>query len=274
MPIENNRKLGFHYTSRPRVLPRMNVSEKELITLCAALQSIERHRGTIFEEGLTEFYHKLCQQFDDDTVRLFEETREFLTFQTPGYHVEIDAEVFQTVLLALREQRVLALEYYSLKKKRWKKRELRPLRVVCDDPGWYLRAYNAEHKAVLTYSLARMRDAGLLRSTFDRRDYAELEAEGWRNGMGAFGGGPADRVVMRFSPAFAPIAREMRWQWEHECIERPDNSLDLTLHVAHTIDLEGFLLARGAHVEVLEPPSLRQAIKRLTQQMAAIYAGE
>jgi len=54
MPIEDNRKLGFHYTSRPRVLPRMNVSEKELITLCAALQSIERHRGTIFEEGLTD----------------------------------------------------------------------------------------------------------------------------------------------------------------------------------------------------------------------------
>jgi len=271
MPLVSTRKLGYHYTERPRELPNFQVSRQELIALCMAKQALEYHRGTPFEADMRMVFDKLCRQFDEATVELFREVEQYLAFESAGYHIGFDPQVFQEMLLALWDQEEVMVDYWSHRSGAWKQRRLRTLRMLCSHHAWYARAFDVDADQVLTFALSRIRTVQTLGTTFKRGQHAAEDLANWRNGMGPFGGGKPRRIRLLFDARIAPVIREMQWQFKHRLIDRERDRVELHLYVAHTIDLERFVMGYGPLVLVLGPISLKEVIQRNAEQMVANY---
>ncbi len=67
------------------------------------------------------------------------------------------------------------------------------------------------------------------------------------------------------------MIEERTWHASQAIEGRPDGGLDLTMHVGVSPEVERWILGWGDHVEVLEPPSLRENIARTAARVSETY---
>ena len=79
--------------------------------------------------------------------------------------------------------------------------------------------------------------------------------------FGLFRGKPV-RVVLRFSRAVARLITERRWHASQSAAPLLGGELELCLRVPRSPELTRWILSYGKDVEVLEPKSLRDQIRR------------
>ena len=80
--------------------------------------------------------------------------------------------------------------------------------------------------------------------------------------------GHSEEVRLEFSEVVAPFIMEREWHRSQKITANPDGSIVLTMKVAHTLDLECFILRWAGDVRVLEGKTLRQAIRKRALALA------
>ena len=120
------------------------------------------------------------------------------------------------------------------------------------------------------FAVERMRAVALLDDTFTVP--ADFDAEAYL--ADAWGLVRGDRVTVRilFAASVAPYIRERLWHRSQTFRDRPGGRLELTLEVADTIEIRRWVLGFGGDAEVLEPASLRDAIRREAERLTAVLA--
>jgi len=147
---------------------------------------------------------------------------------------------------------------------------LNPYTLATFRQGLYLFAYDTSANQVKTFAIERYVDiVRLLRESFDM-------PTGWRPDAhlaNAFGiiSGTSTRVVVAFSPQVSAYVRERTWHPTQTYRTLPDGRLELQMQVAPTIELMTWVLGFGADAELLEPPELRERVRRNLTQAAAAY---
>jgi predicted DNA-binding transcriptional regulator YafY len=81
-------------------------------------------------------------------------------------------------------------------------------------------------------------------------------------------GKPTD-VTLAFDRATTAWARERQWHPSQQVTVSKDGCMTLTLRVADTRELEGWILHFGSGVRVLQPESLR---KRISEEARKIFS--
>jgi hypothetical protein len=114
--------------------------------------------------------------------------------------------------------------------------------------------------------IAKLEETG---RTFPARPFDIRER--MKHGMGAFDEDGAALVRLRFTPTIAPYLSERTWHETQQIERQPDGGLELRLHVAHTPELEAFVLRWAGNVEVVEPVALRRRIRELGQELARAH---
>lgn len=101
---------------------------------------------------------------------------------------------------------------------------------------------------------------------------ADFDAEAYL--ADAWGLVRGDRVTVRilFAVSVAHYIREWLWHRSQTFRDRPDGRLELTLEVADTIEIRRWVLGFGGDAEVLEPASLRDAIRHEVERLTALLA--
>jgi predicted DNA-binding transcriptional regulator YafY len=137
----------------------------------------------------------------------------------------------------------------------------------------YLIGFDEPAGAMRTYKVERIRSATL---TTDRYEIPEnFDPDAWlANSWGIWSSDstPAERIRLQFDASIAHRVREAVWHRSQELTELPDGGVELTVTVAGIVEIRPWILSWGEGVEVLEPPTLRDAIARSVADAAARYA--
>ena len=121
-------------------------------------------------------------------------------------------------------------------------------------------------------AIDRIQEAKLVRG--ERFDIPEeYDPEAWFEGqLGLWqDGGEPERVRLAFTEAAARSARERRWPGQVGWTESEDGRSVLELEIPVTPEVLTWVLTWGADAEVLEPPALRDAVRKVLERAMARY---
>jgi len=257
---------GYYYTKPVDRFPTVQITERELVALCIAQRSLECYRGTPFERDLSEAFKKLTENLADTVTYNFGALASAVSFSNAGFEVTLNLELFELLSAAIMGRQQVTFEYAKLTGSGYEARRINPLHLLNVAGVWYLFAYDVVREAIRRFALVRMRRARRTTKVFERPTDFNLEAE-LKESMGVFGGKP-EQVKLRFRGIAARLMLEHRWHASQRTERMGENEVEVTLQVAITPELEGWILRWSPRVEVLAPTALRGAIREKALEAA------
>lgn len=181
-----------------------------------------------------------------------------------GWGVSFEKERFQTLQQAILERRPIRFTYYSARGERLE-REAEPVRLLFKGQSWYLHAFCRLRGDYRFFKLNRMREIELAGGHFTREPPAQSLPEQAYPGKRC-------HVKLRLS---SKLAYRVYDEFAPETVERqPDGSFLAEIDFPEDDWLYGFLLSFGPEAELLEPPELREKVRRQVEALGRIYADE
>jgi predicted DNA-binding transcriptional regulator YafY len=258
---------GYVYTDRSWQLPAMEVSEGELLQLLVAERMAAQYRGTPIAKNLEALFEKLFTALPD-TVSV-----------DPGYVSDemsfhgvparaVDEKVWTTVLRALRSLRVLRMKYSPVGTTKAETRDVEPVHMACIADEWYLVAHCRERCGLRHFSIARIKEAEVLKTTYAPHDFDP--AAYFANRFGRYIGPPGEtyQVAVRFSASAAPWINERTWHPKQKITKSRDGGVTLSFPAPALYEVKRWVLSWGAEAEVIRPKELRDEVAEEVRRMA------
>lgn len=270
VPMEFDRAKGSYCLTAPFTdLPRVTLSQGELVALYFAEKVVQQYRGTPFEGDLVSAFRKMEEMLPQE-VRVSPDSIDGYLSLDLGPLRAPDAETFRTVLQARRQRRKLLVRYKSLSSNRTAARRIHPLHVFNNRGDWYVAAWDETRREVRIFALHRIR-----RATLTTESYEPTKDFDFRRFMSdAFSvmkGGKPVEVAIRFAPRQARFMRERKWHKSARVQEELDGGLVLRMRVAETSEIKRWVLQFGAEATVLRPGSLRAEVERELRAALSSY---
>jgi len=185
--------------------------------------------------------------------RKLEETfGEFELAQTPSPHVGTEDErLIATFTDAIRQHRLVEVEYQKEGEKTWSQRVVEPYRLERALPHWYVHTWDRTSDGARSFRLDRMRSAQVTKESFEPRD-------GFEPGEFKY----ARTVRIWYSPEVA------RWEVEKGARLLTDGSALAERPVGSDEWLLGEIFSYRGEAVVLEPDDLRKRIAERAKALA------
>jgi predicted DNA-binding transcriptional regulator YafY len=183
------------------------------------------------------------------------------------------SEFFQDLCQALLSRRRVDIDYYSRPSDSRSERRVSPQRLIYYRDNWYLDAWCHLRNGLRSFSIDAIKALQISTETAIEIDDAELNHE-LESGYGIFSGAATHTALLRFKPQIARwVSRET---WHPEQHGEYDEAGCYLLRVPYSQDTELIMeiLKYGDEVEALEPPALRERVRRRIEAMHLLYAPE
>ncbi len=226
----------------------------ELSALYFSRTLVECLSGTPFQRDVTSAFDKLAaaltpgmKQFLDRMPLVMEAKAE------PGAQATAPRtkEVAQLVEATMQHRRV-TMRYHSFSSNREKTYLFEPYRLVFGQGGLYVIGMVPEYGELRTFAVDRVEQLSL---TEERFEPLELPEDAFAHSLGVNQGTP-EKIDVLFAPKIARYIRERVWHPSQELVDRPDGSVQLTLHVVNDWALKSWILGFGDLAVVTAPASL------------------
>ena len=148
--------------------------------------------------------------------------------------------------------------------------ECEPFGLVLKSGAWFLAARAHGDPDALTFRVSRMSSLAVSQDRFDAPDDFDLAAF-WETQSKAYEATFPSLVVTARLPS--SLHWRVRGQQVGEASARADGRIVVDLNLEGADDAISYLLALGSAVEVLGPPSVREAIAAESLRLSALYAG-
>lgn len=270
LPIDYHpQEFGFFYTEAVTGFPSIEVSEGEITALLVAQKALAQYKGTPFERPLHSAFRKLTDGLKDRVSFSWTDLENVISFRSAGASVS-DLELFETVSKAVLRSVELEFEYRKLNSTGYEQRRVRPYHLGCLENQWYLFAEDLERRQLRTFALPRMRKVTLTIKRFQRPADFSI-AQVLSGSFGVHSAGKKQRIRLQFDAFAARLVAERKWHESQRVREKADGSIILQLELGGLEEIERWILSWGAHVQVLEPPRLREMIRETVSAIAEIY---
>jgi predicted DNA-binding transcriptional regulator YafY len=188
----------------------------------------------------------------------------------PGAVRTVATKEFDVVAFATLQRTRLRFAHYNRLTDQTLTREASPQRLVFYRDNWYLLAWCHLRQAPRSFSLDAVQHCESLDTAAHEVPPAEVDAFMAR-GFGIMTGANPQQAVLRFSKERSRWISREQWHPQEQRYPLPGERLEL--HVPYTDDREllSQILSHGAHVEVVEPPALRDAVREVLAAAQAIY---
>jgi predicted DNA-binding transcriptional regulator YafY len=277
LPIEYDRlRHGFFFAGEVAAFPSVKITEAELVALCVARKAVEQYAGTPFQEPLAAAFRKLASGLENEVTFNWQELDSEVLFRPLGL-AKHDLEMFEQATTAVRQRKELEFIYRKLgsatgeTRGKGELRRIQPFSMLCVEGQWYVRGHDLVRRELRTFHLGRMSKPRVLPHSFQRPVGFDV-TESFIDSIGIYEGVKAQPVQLRFKDWAMQVASERVWHPSQKKRAGADGSLELTLKVAVTPELERWLWSWGDTVEVIKPITLRERV-RATHQRAATVNG-
>ncbi|HZN34798.1 MAG TPA: WYL domain-containing protein [Pirellulaceae bacterium] len=254
----------------------IQASATELIALSIGRDLLYPLAGTPFWQALESFWDKLKDGLTPSVWKHYEAYRQVLYVRgMPAKSYQQQHGILSTIDRAIRERRVLAIEYQPTGREP-QQREIEPYAVVFYQSSLYIVAAARELPADHADRIRHLKLDRFLRATaqsvfFHRPEDFDLE-EHLGQGVGIFSGGKARDFKIRISAKGARWVVEDPWHANQRIETLSGGDLVLTVPAHHDLEIVPRVLALGSEAEVLAPASCRAAVAVIVRQLAERYA--
>ncbi|MFN3647962.1 MAG: helix-turn-helix transcriptional regulator [Armatimonadota bacterium] len=267
--VYSRERRGYYYSDPAFGLPAVFLREGELLAMLLADQVARQYLGTPLEQPLRDAISKLSRHLPERVQVELREVAQSFHF-AGGVSVELPLALVAELQLAIREQRLLRIRYYTAGRDETTEREVEPHFLTNVRGDWMLVAWDRMRAADRVFMLARIREWRVLEARF--RPRPELAPERYsRDTFLTEHGEAVQEVVLRFDSYQARWIRERVWHPSQQLEEQSDGSLLLRLRVAGEGDLLRWILGYGFHVEALAPAELRARVAETVRRTSGLY---
>ncbi|MDT0497909.1 WYL domain-containing protein [Algiphilus sp. W345] len=238
-------------------LPGLWFSSEELAALLIVDQVLEQQPIGLLSEALRPLRGKietLLHKTGAETPQWDSRLRLLRMAARPA------GDRFSIVADALVRRRRLLIDYHARSDDRMPRpRTVSPQRLAHYRDNWYLDAWCHKRSDLRTFALDRIITAEIIDTPAQEIDADQLD-DVFATSYGIFAGQPTATAVLRFSPHIARWVSAETWHPQQQDERHENGSLTRSFPFHRTEELLMDILRYGPDVEVLEPPSLRDAV--------------
>lgn len=244
----------------------LKLSLAELAALLMSRQLLAPAGASLLGPAVTSAFDKITGVLSRDALQVIDRMRDTVGVRAFGAKLQLPVtEHLPAVQDALVEHRGLRIRYYSFQRDEETKREVDPYHLTYFNGGLYLVGYCHLRRAIRVFAMERIRGLDVL----SRRFTLPVGFDPEKYLAGALGIISGDLVTVKvvFATKLARYIRERLWHPSQKFRDLTDGRLELTLHVADTLEVRRWILGYGVEAEVIEPAAMREALR---QEAAAL----
>jgi predicted DNA-binding transcriptional regulator YafY len=201
-----------------------------------------------FREAADKAMEKLAVALPERTRRTAQSLAEIIEFYLPKNAFHLDAPYLVQLREAIHHKRVLRIRYHSRTENTLTEREVDPYGLTASQAAWYFYGYCHLRQDMRSFRLDRVESLVVLKQYFVVQSAVSAQS-------------PSEPHTIRIRVAFDQ-ARWFRERQHYGFIgeEATPEGIVMTYQVETFAEIQAWILAWGASAEVLEPPTLREAI--------------
>ena len=257
---EPDGRVLYRFITGFKKIPPITFSLTELMTLYLCRGQLSVLAGTPFQRDLETIFGKIRSSLSPRSVAHLERIAEAAAPRFQGIR---DYRDKGPLLEKLRE--ALLFQYrcklqYAPPRREAEEYLFDPYTLVFYSNSLYLGGYAHNRGALRLFLVDRVQGVEVTRERFEvPAGFRSQDLTG--SAFGLIDGEPR-RIRVRFGAAIAHLIRERTWHAGQEISQRPDGSLELTFTAAGEKEILAWLYSYLPHVQVLEPPALREAFRQ------------
>lgn len=181
----------------------------------------------------------------------------------------------QTIIEAMKENRVLNMTYHSFWKDKEGNYDVHPYCVKLFRQRWYMVAQGTYHDEPRIYALDRIQELNVKDETFELPK--DWDANEYFDGSYGIITNPHEEkqiVKIKVSASQANYIRSLKIHESQEEVERNEEYSIFTFFLRPELDFQHELLKNGEDVEVIEPQWFRNDIGEKIKRMCDKYSGD
>ena len=250
-----------------RRLPALGFAPSELMALVFSRDLLRPLQGTYVHSALDSALGKASAALPPSGLNFVRQMSEFLSVRF-GPHKTYRAhhEIVDRTSRAIADRRTVQMRYLSASRGKIGRREVDPYHLWYAAGGLYLIGYCHRRRDVRMFAVERIRSLTItdhpyqLPLGFDVEAYVQDALVVMR--------GRQIAVELVFDRATAAWSRDRVWHPSQQITPLRDGRLRMTLRVADTRELVGWILSFGRGVRVVRPLTLRDRIKEEARKVA------
>ena len=247
------------------------LSLTELMALYFSRDMLQVLRGTVIHESLETLLEKVKATLPPAYTQYLDALGQTVEIGFKAYkpYDGIEARLDQ-VRSAIREQRCVDIDYFSMSRGVATHRRVAPYRLWFHQDTFYLIGFCHLRQAVRLFALDRVERLELVAETFQAP--SDFDANAFMQASFGVFQGEAVRVRIRFDSTAAGYIREKIWHPTQELTEEADGGVIFGAEVAGIDEIKYWVLKWGAAATVLSPSHLRLAVAEEIRAMAGNYS--
>ena len=259
-------KGGYRFTQGDRI-KKLVLSREELITLFSAGQAVSA-LGASFRENFQRLIQRMFLASGKEIPR--EEPQIIIKIPDPVLGERTEA-MLKGISTAMSEKRSVEITYRSQRSRATVVRLVDPYGLVYHEGVWIMVGFCHLRKEIRSFAVDRvleLRERYLYFKPLNDFDLKEHLSHSW----GVIDGEEV-QVTVRFGTSVSEyIIRKEKWHPSERRRILSDGAVELTFTIAGTNEIKRWIYGWLPNVEVIEPKSLRDEIRKELSESAATHS--
>ena len=257
-PIEYDAKnRGWCYKEKSFRLPARFASANDMLALSMAKSLISLYKNTPLYESARRLLDDITAPLSSDEAADVKQAAwyEDRIIVPPVASAKIKPEIWEVIVDAMKENRVLSFEYKGVWDNDYKTRLVRPFQLLFDTGVWYIYGYSEERSAIRFFSLSRIKNVMLTNERFALPkdfDYRKIHNSSF---FGVFAGHKKLKFRIAFYDESALWVQERQWA-EDQKIEKTDDGVVIRFTSTQYTKVLEWILSRGCTAQPIGPDIL------------------